>query len=395
MLILDAHLDLSINAIEWNRDLTLPLSQIRESEIPIPGKSGCGRGTVSLPEMRAAGIGLCVATQLARIELNAWSPVNGWRSQAQAWAMTQGQLAWYQAMEDAGEMLQLRSASDLKNHVAIWKQALAREDGSHLALPVGYILSLEGADSLLTLDHLHHAYQNGLRAIGPAHYGPGVYANGTDSSGKLNPAGLALLREASALGMILDATHLCDDAFWQAIDLYEGPIWASHHNCRALVPHNRQLSDEMILALAERGAVIGSAFDAWMLTPGWIRGQSTPESSGVTLSTVVDHMDHICQLTGTARHIGIGSDLDGCFGTEQSPADLNSIADLTRLPNLLAARGYKETDIQGIMSENFIHFLVQALETPGSTRRDSVESRSSMAAPDAFAAGAQGEGSPR
>jgi membrane dipeptidase len=364
MLILDAHLDLAINAIEWNRDLTLPLSQIRESEVPLPGKSGCGHSTVSLPEMRRAGVGLCVATQLARVELNGWSPVNGWRSQAQAWAMTQGQLAWYQAMEDAGEMLQIRASSDLKDHVATWEQALARKDGSHLALPVGYVLSLEGADSLLTLDHLYQAYQRGLRAIGPAHYGPGVYANGTDSSGGFNPAGLALLREAGTMGLILDATHLCDDAFWQAIDLYEGPIWASHHNCRALVPHNRQLSDEMILALAARGAVIGTAFDAWMLAPGWIRGKTTPESAGVMLSTVVDHMEHICQLTGTARHLGIGSDLDGCFGTEQSPADLNSIADLTRLPELLSARGYTEANIQGIMSGNFIHFLLQALDGP-------------------------------
>jgi membrane dipeptidase len=375
MLILDAHLDLAINAIEWNRDLTLPLSQICESDVPLPGKAGCGRGTVSLPEMRKAGIGLCVATQLARVELNAWSPVNGWRSQAQAWAMTQGQLAWYQAMEEAGEMVQIRTASDLKNQVAIWEQALVRKDGSHLALPIGYVLSLEGADSLLSLDHLHRAYQNGLRAIGPAHYGPGVYANGTDSSGGFNPAGLALLREAGTLGMILDATHLCDDAFWEAMDLYEGPVWASHHNCRSLVPHNRQLSDEMILALAARGAVIGTAFDAWMLVPGWIRGQTTPEAAGVRLSTVVDHMDHICQLTGTARHLGIGSDLNGCFGTEQSPADLTSIADLTRLPELLSVRGYTEADILGIMNGNFVHFLLHALESSVSVPSEAAEPR--------------------
>jgi membrane dipeptidase len=386
MLILDAHLDLAINAIEWNRDLTLPLSQICESDVPLPGKAGCGRGTVSLPEMRKAGIGLCVATQLARVELNAWSPVNGWRSQAQAWAMTQGQLAWYQAMEEAGEMVQIRTASDLKNQVAIWEQALVRKDGSHLALPIGYVLSLEGADSLLSLDHLHRAYQNGLRAIGPAHYGPGVYANGTDSSGGFNPAGLALLREAGTLGMILDATHLCDDAFWEAMDLYEGPVWASHHNCRSLVPHNRQLSDEMILALAARGAVIGTAFDAWMLVPGWIRGQTTPEAAGVRLSTVVDHMDHICQLTGTARHLGIGSDLNGCFGTEQSPADLTSIADLTRLPELLSVRGYTEADILGIMNGNFVHFLLHALESPVSVPSEAAEPRFSKTAFEAVPA---------
>jgi membrane dipeptidase len=161
--------------------------------------------------------------------------------------------------------------------------------------------------------------------------------------------------------MILDATHLCDDAFWQAMDIYEGPIWASHHNCRALVPHNRQLSDNMIRALAARGAVIGAAFDAWMLVPGWVRRETTPQSAGVTLRTVVDHMDHVCQITGSARHVGIGSDLDGCFGTEQSPADLNSIADLTRLPELLRERGFVDSDITGVMSDNFLRILASAL----------------------------------
>ena len=362
MLIFDAHLDLAINALEWNRDLTLPVAQIRSAEAHLEGKPGLGRGTVSLPEMRKAGIGICVATQLARVELNAWSPVNGWRSQAQAWAMTQGQLAWYRAMESMGAMVQLRSAAQLQRHADLWKHALALKDDSHLALPIGYILSLEGADSLLSLDHLHQAYAEGLRAVGPAHYGPGVYANGTDSSGGFNAAGLALLREMSALGMILDATHLCDDAFWQAIDLYEGPIWASHHNCRSLVPHNRQLSDAMILALANRDAVIGAVFDAWMLSPNWIRGTTTPVSAGVTMQNAVDHMDHICQLTGTGKHIGIGSDLDGCFGTEQTPQDLQTIADLTKLPALLEQRGYSAESVQGIMSDHFIHFLTRALD---------------------------------
>ncbi len=354
---LDAHLDLSINAIEWNRDLTRPLAEICATEAHLTDKSGRGRATVSLPEMRRAGAGLCVATQLARVELDGWSPLSGWRSQAQAWAMTQAQLAWYGAMEEAGEMVQLRNRTTLDAHVAAWEAALERADGSYMQLPVGYVLSLEGADSLPSLDHLHRAYANGLRAIGPAHYGYGVYANGTDATGKLNEKGVALLREASALGMILDATHLCDDAFWQALDLYEGPIWASHHNCRALVPHNRQLSNEMILALAQRDAVIGVALDAWMLVPDWVRGQTTPESAGVTLSHVVDHLDHVCQITGSARHSGIGSDLDGCFGTEQTPTDVASIADLGRLPELLKIRGYESEDVAGIMSGNFLRAL--------------------------------------
>jgi membrane dipeptidase len=361
MLIVDAHLDLSLNAIEWNRDLRRPLHEIRADEAHLKDKPDRGRGTVCLPEMRRAGIGLCVATQLARVERNAWSPLLGWRSQPQAWAMTQAQLAWYLEMEAAGEMVQLRDAAALSRHVGLWETAIAANDGSQLKLPVGYVLSLEGADSLVSVEHLQRAHQYGLRALGPAHYGPGVYAHGTDATGRMGECGIELLKEAGRLSMILDATHLCDDAFWQAMELFEGPVWASHHNCRTLVPHNRQLSDEMILALADRGAVIGAAFDAWMLHPGWIRGQTTPSESGVTLCTVIEHMDHICQLTGSARHIGIGSDLDGCFGTEQSPADLESIADLNKLPALLAARGFTPEDIRGVMGGNFLRILGAAL----------------------------------
>ena len=357
MLIFDAHLDLSLNAVEWNRDLTRPVAEIRATETHLNDKAGRGRGTVSLPEMRRAGIGICVATQIARIEHNAWSPVAGWRSPAQAWAMTQGQLAWYRAMEETGEMVQIRDATALDRHLARWSAA----GEATSALPIGYILSLEGADSLLTIAHLERSFDDGLRAIGPAHYGPGVYAQGTDTVGGFNERGRELLREMDRLRLILDATHLSDDCFWEALDLFHGPVWASHHNCRALVPHQRQLSDEMIRALVDRGAVIGGALDAWMMVPGWIRGTTTPESSGVRLAHLVDHLDHICQLAGNALHVGLGSDLDGAFGLEQSPQDLDTIADLARIPELLRARGYSEADVENVMHGNFLRFLRGAL----------------------------------
>jgi membrane dipeptidase len=295
--------------------------------------------------MRRAEIKMCVATLIARVEMNAWSPVAGWRSPAQAWAITEAQRAWYRTMEEAGAMRCIRTRSDLD----VESDAL------------GFILSLEGADSLITLHHLERRYAGGLRAIGPAHYGPGVYANGTDATGGLNERGRELLREIERLGMILDATHLCDECFWEALDAFSGPVWASHHNSRTLVPHNRQLSDEMFRALIARGAVVGVALDAWMIVPGWERGKTTPQSSGATLAHLADHIDHFCQLAGNARHVGIGSDLDGAFGTEQTPQDLDSIADLQKLTAILVARGYSQEDIEGIFSGNFIRFLRTAL----------------------------------
>lgn len=354
MFTIDAHLDLSMNAMEWNRDLTRPLAEINAREQGMTDKPDRGNGTVSLPELRKGNVGLVVATQIARF-VAPDNPLPGWHSPQQAWAHTQGQLAWYRAMEKQGELKQIRNWQELQAHLAYWNTG---EDKSQKA--IGYILSLEGADSIVSLDYLETAYENGLRALGPAHYGPGRYAFGTDASLPLSQQGKDLLRKMDELGIILDATHLCDLAFWDALDHFQGPLWASHNNCRALVDHNRQFSDEMIKALIARGAVIGGVFDAWMLSPGWIRGESTPKDRNVTLNTLLDHFDHICQLAGNANHIGIGSDLDGAFGKEQCPSDLESIADLQKIPDLLLARGYSEEDVQKVMHGNWLRFLKKA-----------------------------------
>lgn len=354
MFTIDAHLDLSMNALEWNRDLTRPVTEINAREKGLCDKPDRGNATVSLPELRKGNVGLVVATQIARF-VAPDNPLPGWHSPEQAWAQTQGQLAWYRAMVEKGEMTQIRNWSELESHLAHWNQG---DDKSQK--PVGFILSLEGADSIVNLDYLEKAYESGLRALGPAHYGPGRYAFGTDSSAPLSQQGKDLVRKMDELEIILDATHLCDLAFWDALEIYQGPVWASHNNCRALVDHNRQFSDEMIKALIDRGAVIGAAFDAWMLSPGWVRGKSTPKERNVTLSTILDHMDHICQIAGNANHIGIGSDLDGAFGTEQSPADLETIADLQEIPDLLRSRGFTESEAEKVMHGNWLNFLKKA-----------------------------------
>ena len=364
MFTIDAHLDLSLNAIEYNRDYRRSVADIRAWEHGMTDKIDRGRGVVSLPELRKGGIGLVVATQIARynemdsFRLTPSLPGLGWNSPQQAWAMTQAQRAWYETMEDDDsqgfpQMRQIHDRAGLENHLALWlNEAIHNEQK-----PVGYILSLEGADSLVKLSYLERAYSYGLRAVGPAHYGPGRYAPGTGMSGPLTALGQDLVREMDALNMILDVTHLTDEGFDRTLDLFKGPVWASHHNCRALVPHQRQLTDDQIRRLIERGGVIGGCFDAWMMKPGLTQRKSNPADFGVTIETVVDHYDHICQLAGNANHIAIGSDLDGTFGTEQSPTDLDTIADLTKLPHLLAKRGYSATDIEGVMYRNWLWFL--------------------------------------
>ncbi len=94
-----------------------------------------------------------------------------------------------------------------------------------------------------------------------------------------------------------------------------------------------------------------------MMVPGWVRGKTKPDEAGVTLEHLVDHIDHVCQLAGNARHSGIGTDLDGGFGREQCPTDLHTIADLNRVPALLTKRGYSPADVELIMHGNWIRFL--------------------------------------
>ena len=354
MFVVDAHLDLSMNALEWNRDLTRPLAEVNQRERGLTDKPDRAKAVVTLPELRKGNIGLVVATQIGRY-VAPDNPLPGWHSPEQACAQTQGQVAWYKAMEDAGEMVQVNDLSSLEKHLELWNDGTPAEKK-----PVGYILSLEGADSIVTVKYLERAYNYGLRAVGPAHYGPGRYAQGTDATGYMGPKGHELLKEMERLNIILDATHLCDDSFWEALDHFNGHVWASHNNCRALVNHNRQYSDEMIKALIGRGAVIGAALDAWMMVPGWVRGVSTPKGMNCNMEVMVDHIDHICQIAGNALHVGMGTDLDGAFGREQCPYDLETIADLQKVPDLLRKRGYTDADIQNMMHGNWLRFLRKA-----------------------------------
>jgi membrane dipeptidase len=351
MFTIDAHLDLAMNAMEWNRDLRKSVAEIREREKGMKDKPDRGNNVVSFDELRKGEVGVVVATQIARY-VAPGNNLPGWNSPEQAWAQTQAQLAWYRSMEDDGHLVQIKDLSALEKQIADWSK-----NKNNPTRPIGYILSLEGADSIVTLKHLERAYASGLRAVGPGHYGPGRYAQGTNATGGIGQAGRHLLKEMERLNIILDATHLCDDSFWEAMDHFRGSVWASHNNVRALVNHNRQFSDEQIKELISRDAVIGAVMDTWMMVPGWEKGVSTPQGMNCNLEVLIDHMDHICQVAGNAQHIGIGSDLDGAFGREQSPIDVETIADLQKIPALLKKRGYSEKDVENVMHGNWLRFL--------------------------------------
>jgi membrane dipeptidase len=355
MLIIDAHLDLAWNALQWNRDLRSSVYTIRTQESTSKHK-GQATGTVALPELRLGRVALCFATILSR-STGRPSPHIDYPSHSQCYAIAQGQLAYYWAMEREGDLRIITNLTGLNNHLAEWQawDAAHPTDPADDPPPLGWVISMESADPIAHPDQLPEWWQAGLRVIGPAHYGPGRYAGGTGTEVGLTELGMALLPSMERLGFILDLTHFSDQAFWPALERFQGPVLASHNNCRVLVPHQRQFSDAQLQAIFERDGVIGAACDAWMLQPGWLVGQSTNEQ--VTLANVVDHIDHICQLAGNCHHAALGTDLDGGFGREQSPSDLDTIADLQQIGALLADRGYTEADIAAIMHGNWVRLL--------------------------------------
>jgi membrane dipeptidase len=356
MLVFDAHLDLAWNALDWNRDLLLPVKEIRRREDAEPEMDfkARGRNTVSFPELRRGKVGIFIATLLARIfRPNSIPAFQRYASMDAAHAAAVGQMTYYATLEKAGHLNWIKDAAGLDRHLAAWATGESPE-------PLGFILSMEGADPVLNPDQVHQWFATGLRIIGPAHYGVSPYAHGTGTIGGLFPQGRPLLKEMEKVGMILDVTHLSDQCFDEALDSYGGPVLASHHNCRALVSDQRQLTDEQIKRLVGRGAVIGAALDAWMLAPDWVRGKTQPKDANVSLATYVDHIDRVCQLAGNAHHAAIGTDLDGGFGTEQVPYDLDTIADLQHVPALLRKRGYSEADVKNIMHGNWVRFFRNA-----------------------------------
>lgn len=351
----DGHLDLAWNALSWDRDITLDLDALNAIDRAMTDHPARGRATTTLPEMVQGRIAVCQATLLSRARPQARTLAGQSRlsldfvNQDAASAIARGQLYYYELLERRGLMRQLRTAAELESHWRAWTASQ----------PVGFILAMEGADPIVDVAHAQAWWALGLRSVNLVHYGANRYAVGTGADGPLSAAGVALLKEFERLGMILDATHLSDTSFFQALDVFSGPVVASHNNCRALVDDGRQFSDEQIMLLVERGAVIGAAFDAWMLAPGWIRGQTKREV--VDIQAVADHIDHVCQIAGNSHHAAIGSDLDGGFGTEQTPTGLDRISDLQELDAILTGRGYSSAAVDDVFHGNWLRFFQRAL----------------------------------
>jgi membrane dipeptidase len=351
MLLVDAHLDLAMNALNWDRNLDLTVEQIRETEAGMLPQKGRACGTVAFPEMRKGEVGLSVVTVIARTAYPG-SPATGVACQEISYAKAQGQLAYYRCLESQGKVRMIGTKSEMENHLANWQ---ADPDNT----PLGMILSMEGADPIVWPEQMASWWQDGLRIVSLAHYGFSAYAHGTDTVGGLRGEGKALLKQMEDLGAVLDVTHLADLAFFEATEAFGGRIVASHQNSRSLIPGVRQFTDDQMKVVIERDGVIGAALDAWMLYPDWIKGETS--NKVVSLEAVADQIDYVCQLAGNVRHTAIGSDLDGGYGTEQCPHDLDTIVDLQKVAELLVGRGYSDEDVRSVMHGNWINFLRDVL----------------------------------
>ena len=361
MLIFDGDYPMAHGALIMNRDLTRPIEEVRNAPRTQFADDGWpdSETMATLPEMRKGQVAAALMKICVRIE-RPDSPIWGYRSDDIAFAMAQGQLAYYRSLETKGEANIITDGKALAEHMDSWAGA---EDTSEL--PVGMVLGIEGADSIQHPEQVHDWKADGIRVVSLTHYGPSTYAHGTGTGlhgGLFEPA-RELLNEMESAEMILDLTHASDESIRQALELFSGPIIASHQNCRALVPGERQFPDEILNAIIEREGVIGSSMDTWMLyRPGLDWSQEIPDRrkvfsrEAVTLEDLADHIDHVCQLAGNSLHAGIGGDTDGQGGCEGAPLEIDTVADYQKLASVLENRGYSTEDIENIMYRNWQRF---------------------------------------
>ena len=323
MPIVDAHLDLSYNALH-GRDVLLPAAQQQPDPDDIP--------TVGLPDLRAGGVGLICATIFCEPSIGG-KP--GYHDAQEAHIVGLAHLDWYRKQHDAGELRIVRTAADLPDVIDKTLRAL---------------ILLEGADPLRTPDDVQAWFMAGLRIVGLS-WKQTRFAGGTGAPGPLTPDGVELIEALDNFGIIHDMSHLAEESFWQLLDLTDEPVMASHSNSRSIVPTDRQLSDAMARAIIERGGVIGINFyDRFLIPPAQIGRRAT-------LRDVAHHIRHFCELAGNAFHVGIGTDMDGGLGRDQIPSEITTSADLPRLTDALTAAGFDDAAVRGIMGDNWTRFF--------------------------------------
>jgi len=294
---------------------------------------------------------------MSRIQLRDGRMRDGMRTQEQAMAMGRGHLAYYQAMARRGEIKPVHSLADLDEAIASWQNPTD-------TTPIYHILSMESADPIRDADDVEFWWDAGLRVVGPAHFGHNTYIHGTGTEGGLKPPAKDLFKAMREAGMILDITHMADQSVWEAFDIWDGPMMASHCMCRSIVPGQRHLSDDMIRELTRRGGIIGLVFCQFFIDPD-VDWESRPNRhewvSKYDMRGLLPHIEKMADLAGgTMENIAIGTDMDGGFGAEVTPTDVDTIADLQGLAPVLEAAGYSHDEALGVLHGNALRLFRQA-----------------------------------
>jgi membrane dipeptidase len=359
MILVDGHEDLAWNAITFGRDYTKSVAETRAQENNTEVPKHNGQTLLGWPEWVKGRIAVIFATLFAAPERRKEGPWDTlcYRDFDQAYQLYRSNLAYYQRLdEEHGDKFQLISGCrDLEGILNQWNGVDSKDP------QIGLVLLMEGAEGVREPSAVQEWFDAGVRILGPAWTGT-RYAGGTGEPGPLTPAGRTLLDAMTEVGMILDLSHMSEEGSLEALDRYEGSLIASHSNPLALMPHSRRperyLSDRVIVGIAERGGVIGIVLPNYFLVDGW-----KPEDGrdAVTLDNVVAHIDHICQLLGSAKYVGIGSDFDGGFGLDKVPSGLDSVADLGLIGDVLSERGYQLEEVEGVLGGNWLNMLRQAL----------------------------------
>ncbi len=350
MRIVDAHEDVAWNALVLGRDVRRSALKTRRLEEGTDVPQRGGLCMVGLPEWLSGGIGIVFGSIFIAPASRSSPDPHTYATAEEAHALAQAQLDFYHRLADECDQVALiGNRADLDTVLTSWESEIPQ---------VGIIPLMEGADPIREPGEAEAWFEQGVRLVGLSWQAGSRYAGGDAVPGRLTDAGRELLAVMAGLGLILDVSHLAEESFFEAMDRFEGRIVATHANPRARVPGPRQLSDEMIHRLVERDGVVGVLLYNPFLRPGWSTGDP---KDAVTIADVAAAVDHVCQVVGDAAHVGIGSDLDGCFGAESAPAEVETVADLARIGPALGELGYGEEDITAVLGGNWLRLLRAAL----------------------------------
>jgi membrane dipeptidase len=344
-LIVDAHEDLALNALAHSRDLSKSALERRQLETYDKER---GSATTSFPDLVRGNVRIVFGTLWVNPCKSQFTSKPCYTNAEEAHAQALEQLNYYRKMERSGAISIIKTRSQLEDIVN-------SQDPK-----IGIVILMEGADPIRTPSEAKEWFKDGVRIVGPAWSGT-RYSGGTKAPGPLTKAGRELIREMQANGFILDCSHFAEESFYEALDLFDGPVVASHTNSRIYCPTDRHFSDDMIRKItSKKGGVIGTVLHNGFLDGSWKKGVDPKD--GVTLSQVVKNITHVCEIAGNREHSGIGSDFDGGFGYETIPKELDTSADLYKIGDALMSEArFSMDDANKVLGGNFLRVLRMAL----------------------------------